>query len=100
MKTKSMMTPMMMKSMMTPMMMPTFNGWLLSIAPLHMRGRFVGGLTFFQFLGTFASPLYSQPIADRIEVTGAFAVTGLGQIALGLVFVGGAVTALFLARMR
>jgi MFS family permease len=82
------------------MMMPTFNGWLLSIAPLHMRGRFVGGLTFFQFLGTFASPLYSQPIADRIEVTGAFAVTGLGQIALGLVFVGGAVTALFLARMR
>lgn len=79
-------------------LMPTFYAWLLSIAPLDMRGRFVGGLTFFQFLGIFASPLYSQPLADRIDLTGAFALTGLAQIALGLAFAGAAISAVFLTR--
>lgn len=81
-------------------LMPTMFAWLLSIAPLELRGRFVGGLTFFQFLGLFASPLYSQPIADRIDMTGAFAVTGLAQIALGLAFVGAAVSTVFFAGTR
>lgn len=79
-------------------LMPTFYAWLLSIAPSNMRGRFVGGLTFFQFLGIFASPFYSQPLADRIDLTGAFALTGLAQIALGLAFVGAAISAVFFAR--
>lgn len=81
-------------------MMPSLNAWLLSIAPLDMRGRFVGGLTFFQFLGTFASPFYSQPIADRIDITGAFAVTGLAQITLGLAFVGAAISTVFFMGIR
>lgn len=81
-------------------LMPTMFAWLLSIAPLELRGRFVVGLTFYQFLGLFASPLYSQPIADRIDMTGAFAVTGLAQIALGLEFVGAAVSTVFFAGTR
>jgi len=81
-------------------LMPTLFAWLLSIAPPEFRGRFVGGLTFFQFLGLFASPLYSQPIADRIDMTGAFAVTGLAQIAFGLTFVGAAISMMFFAGMR
>lgn len=81
-------------------LMPTLYAWLLAIAPFRLRGRFVGGLTFFQFLGLFASPLYSQPIADRIDMTGAFAVTGLLQIALGLAFVGAAISTVFFAGMR
>jgi MFS family permease len=81
-------------------LMPTLFAWLLAIAPLEHRGRFVGGLTFFQFLGLFASPLYSQPIADRIDMTGAFAVTGLAQIALGLAFVGAAISTVFFAGTR
>jgi len=51
-------------------------------------------------LGLFASPLYSQPIADRIDMTGAFAVTGLAQIAFGLTFVGAAISMMFFAGMR
>jgi len=81
-------------------LMPTLFAWLLSIAPPEFRGRFVGALTFFQFLGLFASPLYSQPIADRIDMTGAFAVTGLAQIAFGLTFVGAAISMMFFAGMR
>lgn len=81
-------------------LMPTLFAWLLAIAPPERRGRFVGGLTFFQFLGLFASPLYSQPIADRIDMTGAFAVTGLAQIAFGLTFVGAAISMVFFAGMR
>lgn len=80
-------------------LMPTFFAWLLAIAPVNLRGRFVGGLTFFQFLGLFASPLYSQPIADRIDMTGAFAVTGLAQMTLGLAFVGAAISAIFFSGM-
>ena len=81
-------------------LMPTFFAWLLAIAPVSLRGRFVGGLTFFQFFGLFASPLYSQPIADRIDMTGAFAVTGLLQIALGLAFAGAVVSTIFFGGMR
>lgn len=81
-------------------LMPTLFAWLLAIAPPELRGRLVGGLTFFQFLGLFASPLYSQPIADRIDMTGAFAVTGLAQMALGLAFVGAAISTVFFAGTR
>jgi MFS family permease len=81
-------------------LMPTLFAWLLAIAPPALRGRLVGGLTFFQFLGLFASPLYSQPIAGRIDMTGAFAVTGLAQIALGLAFIGAAISTVFWAGMR
>lgn len=81
-------------------LMPTLFAWLLAVAPPELRGRLVGGLTFFQFLGLFASPLYSQPIADRIDMTGAFAVTGLAQITFGLLFIGAAVSTMFWAGMR
>lgn len=80
-------------------LMPALNAWLLSIAPVELRGRLVGGLTFFQFLGMFASPLYSQPVADIVGMTGAFALTGLGQITMGLAFVGAAISTIFFGVM-
>lgn len=80
-------------------LMPALNAWLLSVAPVELRGRLVGGLTFFQFLGMFASPLYSQPVADIVGMTGAFALTGLGQITMGLAFVGAAISTIFFGGM-
>jgi len=80
-------------------LMPALNAWLLSVAPVTLRGRLVGGLTFFQFLGMFASPFYSQPVADIVGMTGAFALTGLGQITMGLTFVGAAISTIFFGGM-
>ena len=80
-------------------LMPALNAWLLSVAPVTLRGRLVGGLTFFQFLGMFASPFYSQPVADIVGMTGAFALTGLGQITMGLAFVGAAISTIFFGGM-
>jgi len=80
-------------------LIPALNAWLLSVAPVTLRGRLVGGLTFFQFLGMFASPFYSQPVADIVGMTGAFALTGLGQITMGLAFVGAAISTIFFGGM-
>ena len=80
-------------------LMPALNAWLLSVAPVTLRGRLVGGLTFFQFLGMFASAFYSQPVADIVGMTGAFALTGLGQITMGLAFVGAAISTIFFGGM-
>lgn len=80
-------------------LMPALNAWLLAVAPVALRGRLVGGLTFFQFLGMFASPLYSQPVADVVGMTGAFALTGLGQVTMGLAFIGAAISTIFFGGM-
>ncbi|MEK9662178.1 MAG: MFS transporter, partial [Alphaproteobacteria bacterium] len=40
-------------------LMPTFNAWVLALAPLHLRGRLVGGVMMSQFFGFFCSPFWS-----------------------------------------
>lgn len=77
---------------------PTLNAWLLSVAPVRLRGRVVGGFTFCQFLGLAVSPFYSRPLAGLVDMTGAFALTGLGLIALALAFAGAGMMALALGR--
>jgi MFS family permease len=44
------------------MMMPNINLWLISIAPVEMRGRLVGYLNSAVFLGMFLSPVALQPL--------------------------------------
>jgi MFS family permease len=44
------------------MMMPNINLWLISIAPMEMRGRLVGYLNSAVFLGMFLSPVALQPL--------------------------------------
>ena len=58
---------------------PTFTVWIFDIAPKRYRGRAVGGVTMSVFLGTGLSPIYSQPIADWIGLSGAFFVSGIIQ---------------------
>ena len=45
--------------------------------PAHYRGRAAGGLSSAVFVGQFASPLASQPIADAYSISTAYAVAGL-----------------------
>lgn len=71
-------------------LMPTFNAWVLALAPLHLRGRLVGGVMMSQFLGFFCSPFWSQPLADVLETSGAYAVTGAVQVTAGVAFLAAA----------
>jgi MFS family permease len=80
------------------LLMPNSNFWLVELAPDHMRGRLVGGLTMAIFLGQFASPLIMTPlggvfgsmspvflIASGVMLSGAitFAMLELRQRRLG-----------------
>ena len=65
---------------------PTFTVWIFDIAPKKYRGRAVGGVTMSVFLGTGLSPIYSQPIADWIGLSGAFYVSGIIQASFILCF--------------
>ena len=56
---------------------PNVTTWLMARVPATMRGRAAGGLSSVVFLGQFASPLASQPIADAHDLSTAYLVAGL-----------------------
>jgi MFS family permease len=60
---------------------------VLSRTTARVRGRALGGLTTSFFIGQFASPFYSHPLAAAFMVSGAFFYTGTWMIALGALFV-------------
>jgi MFS family permease len=66
---------------------PNLNLAVLSRATMRVRGRALGGLTTSFFIGQFASPFYSQPMAGALMVSGAFFYTGLWLVGLGVLFV-------------
>jgi hypothetical protein len=65
---------------------PNANMAIISRASMSVRGRAVGALTTLFFLGQFASPFYSVPIATRTSVGTAFEVTGYLLFALSAGF--------------
>ena len=66
---------------------PNANMAIISRTTSAVRGRAVSGLTAAFFLGQFASPFYSLPLAEQISLGGAFAITGYGLAGLGGFFV-------------
>lgn len=77
---------------------PNANMAIISRASMSVRGRAVGALTTLFFLGQFASPFYSVPIASRSSVGHAFEVTGYLLFALSVGFTLYAVVARMRAR--
>lgn len=67
-----------------------FFGWLMAETPPRLRGRVVGGMTTFAFLGQFLSPVAVRPLIQWAGLDGAFRTVGLGLLA-------GALTALALS---
>ena len=53
---------------------------------MNVRGRALGAMTTLFYLGQFASPFYSVPLATQSSVGNAFYVTGLCGVALGVGF--------------
>ncbi|MBE9064602.1 MFS transporter [cf. Phormidesmis sp. LEGE 11477] len=59
------------------LMMPNLNVWVSNEVPDAMRGRALGGLTTFMFLGQFLSPIVSQPFRQNIGMTATYGLTGV-----------------------
>lgn len=62
------------------------NAWLVAIAPPHIRGRAVGILATFVYLGQFVSPIAFQPIVGHYDPSGAFVAGGAIMLLLAIVF--------------
>jgi len=67
--------------------MPNVNMAIISRTTTAVRGRALGGFTTAFFLGQFASPFYSLPLAERFSLGGVFAITGYWLLGLGAFFV-------------
>ena len=65
---------------------PNANMAIISRASMAVRGRALGALTTLFFLGQFASPFYSVPIATETSVGFAFYVTGYAFLAFSAGF--------------
>ncbi len=63
-------------------MIPNANIWVMQLAPPEIRGREIGRLTTFWFMGQFLSPIILLPFLDSISQSQLFLI--LAGILLGL----------------
>ena len=59
------------------LIMPNSNLCLVTIAPAALRGRILGLLSTFIFLGQFASPLLLQPVVNASSISEGFLYLGI-----------------------
>ena len=64
------------------LMIPNANVWVMYLAPQEIRGREIGRLTTFWFLGQFLSPLILLPVLDYFDLNQLF--QGLSVVLFGL----------------
>jgi MFS family permease len=55
---------------------PNLNAWLLSFVPLATKGRALGALLFFIFLGQFFSPVITQPLVAELGISTGYLIAG------------------------
>jgi len=67
------------------LILPNSNLCLVNLAAPEVRGRVLGLLTTFLFLGQFASPLMFQPLVDLTSITLAFFYIGIPMIVLAAI---------------
>ncbi|MEO1023488.1 MAG: MFS transporter [Bacteroidota bacterium] len=67
------------------MFIPNVNTWIADVAPARYRGRIIGGITTFVFLGQFLSPIVTQSIQKQIGVSGLYLGAGLFLLSSALV---------------
>ena len=68
------------------LLMPNLNVWLSSIVPDALRGRALGGLTTFFFLGQFLSPIVAQPVTDLVGLGKTYIFTGIALFSMAAIF--------------
>lgn len=55
---------------------PNLNAWLLSFTPPSRKGRVIGGLVFFVFLGQFFSPIITRPLSSSLGFATSYLAGG------------------------
>ena len=68
------------------MMIPNTNIWVMQIAPPEIRGKEIGKLTMFWFMGQFLSPVITLPLAKRFSLPSIFMLAAILLSVLALVF--------------
>ena len=59
------------------LIMPNLNVWASNEVPDALRGRALGGLTTFMFLGQFLSPIVSQPVSASLGLAATYGLAGV-----------------------
>jgi MFS family permease len=70
------------------LLMPNLTVWVSTIVSDTLRGRALGGLTTFFFLGQFLSPIFSQPLSQQIGLDNTYTLAGGLLLLLALTFAG------------
>jgi len=68
------------------MMIPNTNMWVMKIAPPQIRGKEIGKLTTFWFLGQFLSPIVLFPVLSTLSVSSTFMVASAFLLLLSICF--------------
>ncbi len=67
------------------LLMPNLTVWVSAVVSDVLRGRALGGLTTFFFMGQFLSPIVSQPLSQQIGLGSTYSVAGGLLLLLALV---------------
>lgn len=67
------------------LLMPNLNVWTSAEVPDDLRGRALGGLTTFFFLGQFLSPIAAQPISSTVGLAATYGLAGVLLVVLGAI---------------
>jgi len=65
---------------------PNLNTWIASVAPPELRGRAIGIMTTFLFLGQFFAPIFSQPIVVMAGFNTTFVISGIVAMIFAFTF--------------
>ena len=68
------------------MMIPNTNMWIMKIAPPAIRGKEIGKLTTFWFLGQFLSPIIIYPVLHNLSLSSTFMAASGFLLVLSLFF--------------
>ena len=67
------------------LLLPNSNLCLVTLASSENRGKVLGMLTTFIFMGQFASPLFFQPLVDATSIQSGFAYLGIALISTSVI---------------
>jgi len=70
------------------LLMPNAKVWISEKVPAQIRGRSLGGLNTFFFLGEFASPVVVQPLVNAVGIGQGYAVISSSLLLLGAIALG------------
>ena len=65
------------------LLMPNINVWISAEVPDRLKGRALGGVSTFMFLGQFLSPIVSQPVSQSVGLAGTYGLAGVALAVVG-----------------